>query len=268
MARRARVVPFVVALLAALPLTAQEQAAEPLTVLSYFTVDPLHAEAFVEGAAGFYTTVLTPLLEEGTVLSWGITEPLIRHGDEYTHVAYFTAVDWATIGRVVAAETAMFDGLDAEQRRQMLESFLAGMDVSARRDRVVRHLVLAGGPGADAPPGFIIVGYHQVRPGKGEAAMGIYTRSLEPVYRRLLEEKVINAYGVYVAEIHGKYDWTHVGWAILPDLAAVDTLGRALAEIDASLPADEKARRAAELGETFVLEAHYDDLLRILRRSE
>jgi hypothetical protein len=248
------------------PAVAQQEAAQPLAMISYFTTDIAHAEPFVEAMKGFYAGTLGPMMEDGSVLSWGIVEPVVHHDMAFTHAVFTTVADWATVDRILAADEAAMAAMGEEEVRKMMASFAEMVDLGAHRDEMVRHVVFEVPPPAEGqrPGRYVELSYHRVLPGQGEAAMGFYERVVQPIYAGLAAQGVVTAYGVYVPELHGPGDWTHVGWLVLPDLAALDAVDRAFAADQAGLGEEEAAARGAEMEKLFDDAGHRDELFKIV----
>lgn len=170
---------------------------------------------------------LDPLIKAGTVLEWGIAEPVMEDAaDRFTHVEWMTLANWDAAEAVAEHLSRRRDSAEWRSIATRLEldvitrSAFAG---AGRPDRP-RYLFLT----------FLRAGDASYDAGT-EALRSVMGQALDP----LLPGKIVMNYGVLVPELRADSGWTHLAWFAVRTLDNRNDVDRAIG----ALPAGSRGSR-------------------------
>jgi hypothetical protein len=192
------------------------------------------------------------LVANGTIVSYGSVTP-INHdpGDKWNYADFVTVESWSKIGEWIGAFLAHQDTMSEKEKSERRERSMAIHEPGSHHDLVVRHVGFVPG---NQPPQFLYLAHFNIDPDKGDDAMALFKGFVKPTMSGLQASGDMGAIGLYVSELHGVYDWTHVYWYSLPSLAAVDKFQATLQE--AAGPAENAWAQSV-----INFESHYDKIL-------
>lgn len=265
---RSRSTPVLVILaLLLLPVlaAAQEEGPMPLTWAWMMHVKPGAEIQFEKAFDTYDKPILDRLVAEGTAISWALGYELAGPGG-YDCVAWVTAPDWASIGKIEAAFEARYEGMSEEDLAEMLSDWNEAIEHGQEQTQLLQHTTFKAVPDADWK--YLRLTAVTVRPGHGSDAVDMWKSFWMPVYDQLLESGVIAGYGMIEQAIHADSSFTHESWITFKELANLDQFEKAIeAAYEELSKGDGVARKAAWL-QIFVPEAHFDRLIRVWKRSQ
>ncbi|MDY7094662.1 MAG: hypothetical protein SX243_16950 [Acidobacteriota bacterium] len=220
------------------PAVTAEADALPMVWNRYYTVRPGFRDRFLELMVGRTGPALDRLVQEGTLLSWGIARPFNLVEDRWTYMVWFSMPDWAEADRVTEA----MEELQASFGPQAVTELEDTLVPNSRRDRVLRHLVVGPHPPAASAeaPLYIRLGFHRAREGRADAVRPLYEALHLPLCNRLALDGVVLHCGLSEQELVAEQDWTHLTWWILPSLEDLGTLQTAFDQAASASSSGEK----------------------------
>lgn len=214
----------------------------PMVWTREYTVRPGLAHRFLELLVGRSGPVLDRLTAEGVLLGWGVARPFNLVDGQGTHLLWLTLPGWTEADALVEAMARLETELGPQALAELENTLVPG----SRRDRVLRHVVLA--PPTKARPLYLRLGFHRARLDGFDAAEALYRDFHLPLCGRLQQAGTVLRCGLSRQEVVTEPDWTHLTWWQLSSLADLGRLEAAFAEAaDAPLPAD-----AAETAESSI----------------
>ena len=173
---------------------------------------------------------LDKLVTDGTVLRWGVLEPVSRVGDPWTHAIYVTVADWKAIGPITTA-------LDA-----------AGpTGAEHAHDAVVRHLLQSATPPV-ANPKYVLVNYHPVIRGRDADAIALFNEWARPALEKTTAGGKVGPWILSSQTAIFDNRWTFMLWYFMSDTSALDEVSGELIKMGFSQLATFE-RRVREMSE-------------------
>jgi hypothetical protein len=244
---------------AAIPAAAQDPS-EPLTWVLSVTVKPGKLGDLEKAAQKYDKPVFEKLVADGSIASYGLACQMVGPPSE-SCLYWATAADWSGLGKVEKAFDDSRKGMKEDEQKAMMDAFLGVTVPEKETSFVVRHVVFNGAPGG--APKYLMRHVFNVNPGKGRAAVNMYKEYNAPVYQKLLEDGVIEGYGVAVPDIHVGTAWTHTMWTMFSDLSQVDAIDRAFEAADEARSESVNEALDASWMQMHDRDAHWDSLMRI-----
>lgn len=246
-----------------MPLVATAQdGPPPITWVNTLQVNGGEAHTLESLFDQFDKPILDKLLADGEILSWGFGYQMVGPpGVDYAMWA--TMPNWGTVSTVEAAFEKARKAMSKDEMKAMAEGWTAAIKDGSDRTEIIRHLVFK--PNMDAPPPkYLMLSAYTVKPGMGEDATKMYKGFVGPVYDSLLESGAIGGYGLAVPAMHTQTDYSHEGWVVFGDTAALDAIDAAFMQDEADTSDGDKVARDAALESMFDTDSHYDRLIRIV----
>jgi hypothetical protein len=167
-----------------------------------------------------------------------------------------TMSDWGKVGGLQAGFEKMFATRSPEEMAASQKAYKEATVEGSHHDWIVRHHVHQTGT-VEVGPRYFNTSYWKTKPGAEEKLTAFYKNHMTPIFEGLYTDGTITGYGIFTQEIHGDPEWTHVTWYAITDLAAIDTVGRAL---DSVLTEEQ----LAEVFPIMEMGAHKDQVLMIV----
>ena len=214
--------------LAALCLTLAAFAQTPpplpqLTWIRYYQAAPGHEMEFTKLLSEASKPIFEKLIADKRVAGWGIAVPMSRTAEPWTHVAYFSVMNWSDVEAVSAALVADDAKMTPAQLKKMDDAFAAAMVPGSTRDVVIRH-VSQGPPTNMTKPKYIGVDTYVIKPGRFEDASGLFNEWAKPVFTDTAAKGTFGPWGLSTQEMVTMPGWTHMIWYFMNDLTAIDQL--------------------------------------------
>lgn len=196
------------------------------------------------------------LLADGKIFEWGIAQPINHHRDNnpYDVAEWATFADWAAVDAFVAGFLARQAAMSPEERAANQKAYQSAVVAGSHYDAV--HQAIHAATDGDRP-GYLVIGFHKARPGKGAGLTQMWQSHARPVYEKLLADGKIKGFGLFTQALHGDHTWTHGTWATVAGLAGVGDINKAFEKA-----MDEE--RMAQMMETVDWESHWDDILAVV----
>jgi hypothetical protein len=248
-----------------MPMSVMAQDSRPVTWVNYMQAKPGHGGDLMQLVKKYNAPVMDGLVDDGTLVSWGVAVPMTHLGQTWTHMMWASVADWSGMEKLVRAMDEADKSRSEKESQEIEEAFQAAAVPEGHRDVVLRHVVLsAPEPGSGGPaPGYLVLGFYTASPGEGDEIAELYEEVAGPVYDRLKAEGAVTAYGFAAQELDLDPAWSHVSWFFLNDLGGMDRRAKAFAEAQ-----KERSDAQEEMLEAWfeeVLEpAHHDLLLRVV----
>ena len=221
----------VVLFLAAASAFAQAPQPAQLAWVRYFNVDIAKGEEWAAYQMKSTGAVFDRLMAEGKIAGWGMGQPLVLSGQDYTHSIWVRMPNWSGSDAIVAGfESAMKNMTPAQLETEMkMMSAVKAMP----RDVVIRHLSQTSvAPASTAPPKYLRITYYTINPARFDDALALW-REVEPTYADLAKRGVISAYGFSTQEVITDPSWTHMVWFYTSELANFDEVRNAVMSLPA-----------------------------------
>jgi hypothetical protein len=196
--------------------------------------------------------VLEKLGASGTLVSWGAYEYVVHTPEGYTHGVWWSATSYA--------------GIEAA-RGELVKNVAASTSLTAATGHGDRYLRVIGGKGkpASGTGGFLTISRYEVKAGSAQDWRQVWDKSNKASWDEAVDKDVLNAYAIYVEDVHTESPAVRIVVTLSPSAEAEDKFGDALAAAEAKLsPADQKT---AGLQMAAVLEPgkHRDGYAKIIR---
>lgn len=229
-------VAFVVVLLLALPLVAQEEAKmEPVSYLAEFQVKPEKAAEFIGMVKKYDKPALDGLMAEGAVLAWGLDTVVIHRENEGNFLWWFVTPDYAGMDKVFAALEKVEATISPEDMAAMLET----VDLSKHHDHILRSLHVSVSDTPPSAPPYTNYASVKVLPGHGDDYLKAFQKYDAPVLDALVADGTIYGYGVDREDFHTEEPQWRFIWIVVPNMAAWD-------KVDAAFAADREKMTPAQ----------------------
>lgn len=244
------------------------RAGEPtyLTWVRQYQVQPGHEDEFVPLIRDTGGATLDKLCADGKVLSWGIVTPLTHREPEGTHSMWISFPNWESTDVVMDALMADQAARGPEQLNALRERVRAIIDERGTRDDVFRQVVVVppSGTPASKPPAYLRVAWYKIRPQQEVNAKSLYQKKAAPVYGDLMSSGSVLAAGFARRELTPDSDSTHITWAVLTELSALDGINAALEKLDAEQKEKQQPALNDELEYYFDMDAYRSQLFLII----
>ena len=173
------------------------------------------------------------LVADGTILHWGIDEPLVHSATGHTHGSWFAATSMEGIDKAMSALTQGGAGpnpiADASE---------------AHHDHLMRSLA-HGGKTSNIRDGYTRTIIQRVKPGRGADWIRYARASFKPVFDALVEDGTILVWEISTDAIHHGDPRARYIWYVTADAAGLDKVTAALAKHRSENPGPNSALRAA-----------------------
>ena len=207
------------ALVLAGPLAAQDEE-RTYTRVALWQVDRARWSDFVEWFERYDQPVMEQLFEDGTIIEWGLDASSLHRADGYTHSTWFSATSLAGLERVLDAFDAAMEAHGDEGTRALAD--FASM-ITKHRDYLLRDLV-RGSSGARLDGGYWVGSFLNAKPGQGSEYRSYWDEHTQPVFKSLLANGTIVAYGLTVEDMITEGFGGRTSWYIVPNADALDTV--------------------------------------------
>ena len=147
--------------------------------------------------------------------------------DTFNYMLWATMPSWKEVGDLQAGFEKMFSTRSPEDMAAGQKLYKESTVPGSHHDWVIRHHIRRYAE-SDVQPRYLVMSYWKAKPGKDEQMTAIFTRSVAPVFDRLLEEGTLLGYGITTQELHTDPTWSHVSWTSISDLSAMDAVDEAL----------------------------------------
>lgn len=211
-----------VSLLFTLSAFAQTPVLPKMTWVRYYQVERGKEADFMRLAHDAFKPVLDDLRTKNKVVDWGLAFPITHNSDPWTHVLYIAMPDWSGAEALDQAIDKAQASMTPEVMKRTGE---LGMSIreGGTRDVILRHVVQATTPPA-APPKYIMVETHKIKPGRDGDAVQLFNEWAKPMFTDLAAKGVVGPWGLSVHGVAGAADWTHMVWYFMPDLGNLETV--------------------------------------------
>lgn len=219
-----------------------QQAMQPLTFWSEYTVKAGKEADFVELVKTVGQPVRDKLMADGVILAWGLSTSVLRGHDTNTHAIWYAVADWASIEKVQGAMAAQMAKLNDEAKASQgaakkgqkpamsfTERTAEILDIEKTHDFVTRDIVFAVGtaPMAAGMLPYTRYNFTKVKPGKASDYREAWEKYNKPVLDKLLADGTVLAYGLAVEEVKTTGDMTHFTWYAVKNMDAFDKVRNA-----------------------------------------
>jgi hypothetical protein len=121
----------------------------------------------------------------------------------------------------------MFAERSPEASAKSMQAYKEATVGGAHHDWIIRHHVRKYGDGG-VTPRYMSLSYWKAHPGMDQKMTEMYKKSVSPIMDAMVADGTVQAYGIATQELHTDSEWTHVSWASIADLDAMDTMSQAL----------------------------------------
>ena len=230
------------ALVLAGPLAAQDEE-RTYTRVALWQVDRARWSDFVEWFERYDQPVMEQLFEDGTIIEWGLDASSLHRAEGYTHSTWFSATSLAGLERVLDAFDAAMEAHGDEGTRALAD--FASM-ITKHRDYLLRDLV-RGSTGARLDGGYWVGSFLNAKPGQGSEYRSYWDEHTQPVFKSLLANGTIVAYGLTVEDMITEGFGGRTSWYIVPNADALDTVQAAFRASWGAMTAEGRRARVASI---------------------
>ncbi len=239
----------------------EEEESNPIIWVSFVKAQRGKSTALTQNIAQTDGPIFDQLMADGKLLGWGVGQP-INHwpGDDWTHAQWATFPGWEQVNEFIGAFMATQATKSEEEKKAQQEEWESLVVAGSHYDAVNRSLILEPG-GSTQRPTYLNIAFYKAQPGQAGELQKIFEEHGVPVLKKLQDEDVIGGFGLYTAELHGDYSWSHVVWYMMPGLGARDAVREALEAAEAARSEEENKAMMERFEKVFVPEAHQDRIL-------
>jgi len=244
-----------------------QETGEPITWLAFSKTKFGKSRDAVGLTIKYDAAIYDKLMADGTVISWGVGIPINHFADDnWNMVTWATVADWNGVGLLEKGFVDASMARSEEEREEAKMAFMETFEEGSHYDQIVRHVVLSPGSEDGPAPRYINLSYYEAERGKGGAATKAFQKYGSPVFQGMQDAGDVAAYGMYVQDIHGNEDWTHVVWSMLPELGSMDAIDAAFDAAREARSEEENKEMQASFEENFTGE-HSDRVLVIVHQG-